>query len=167
MSCTYYREQVSLFVDNELDAGSQTKLFDHLAGCMECHLFLDSIMQFKSMKHRDTTIFPTEIDSSIFEEIKTRNYFYKLGRKGLQVKVPFWKRRVALSLPALTAMIVAVAIGISTLFVNILSVGGQPTLPPTAAVEQSTRVEKREVIVYGVPGVTVYGQSTKAGKSEL
>ena len=167
MNCKYYREQVSLFVDNELDQGSQVQLFDHLANCSECHLFLDSVMKFKSMKHQEEIAFPSEVDTNLFEEIKNRKYVYTLGRHGIEVKVPFWQRRVALSLPTLTAMIAAIILGLSTLFVNVLTLGNPLKTQQTQNVQEVRKVERQDVMVYGVPGVTVYGQTGKPARTGL
>lgn len=167
MNCNYYKEQVSLFIDNELDPGSQTQLFDHLASCSECHLFLDSVMKFKSMKNQEEIGFPSEVDTFLFEEIKRREYVYTLGKHGLEVKPPFWQRRVALSVPALTAIIAAIIIGVSTLFVNVLMLGSQPRIQQVQTLPDEKKAERQEVIVYGVPGITVYGQVAKTGKTNL
>jgi hypothetical protein len=167
MNCNRYKEQVSLFMDNELGPGEQTQLFDHLANCLDCHLFLDSIMKFKSMKHDEEIEFPDEVNQNLFEEIKRREFVYTLGKHGLEVKPPFWQRRVALSLPTLTAITAAVVILISTLFVNILSLGGQLRNPPVQTTQDLKKPERQEVIVYGVPGVTVYSHPEKPGKTGL
>ncbi len=167
MDCNDYREQVSAFVDNELNQESQTHLFDHLAVCSECHLFLDSLMKFKSLKHQDETEYPTEIDVALFEEVNRRKFIYTLGKNGIEVRQPFWQRRVALSVPALTALVAAVLIGISTLFVSLLAQGKAPRGQTVQNIPVERRVERRETIVYGVPGVTVYGQAEKRPKTGL
>ncbi|MGA9364482.1 MAG: zf-HC2 domain-containing protein [Bacteroidota bacterium] len=167
MNCNRYKEQVSLFMDNELGAGEQTQLFDHLANCLDCHLFLDSIMKFKSMKHEEEIAFPDEIDQNLFEEIKHREYVYRLGKHGLEVRAPFWQRRVALSLPTLTAITAAIVILVSTLFVNVLSLGEQPKTPPTQTTQDLKKSNRQDVIVYGVPGVTVYSSTGKPVKTGL
>jgi len=165
MNCNHYKEQVSLFMDNELGPGAQTQLFDHLANCLECHLFLDSIMKFKSMKHEEEIAFPDEIDQNLFEEIKRREYVYALGKHGLEVKAPFWQRRIALSLPALTAITTGIIILVSTLFVNVLSLGGQLKNQPMQTTQTVKKVDQKDVMVYGVPGVTVYSHSGKTEKA--
>jgi hypothetical protein len=167
MDCKHYREQVSLFIDNELGQGEQTQLFDHLANCMDCHLFLDSTMKFKSMKHGEEIAFPDEIDRNLFDEIKRREYVYSLGKNGLEVKAPFWQRRVALSLPTVTAITAAVIILVSTLFVNVLSLGGQLKNQPVQTAQDLKKADRQEVMVYGVRGVTVYGHEAKAEKSGM
>jgi hypothetical protein len=167
MNCNQYKEQVSLFMDNELGPGAQTQLFDHLANCLDCHLFLDSIMKFKSMKHEEEITFPDEIDQNLFEEIKHREYVYTLGKHGLEVKAPFWQRRIALSLPTLTAITAAVIILVSTLFVNVLSLGGQLKNQPVQTTQAVKNAEQKNVMVYGVPGVTVYSRGGKAEKPRL
>jgi hypothetical protein len=154
-------------MDNELGPGEQTQLFDHLANCLDCHLFLDSIMKFKSMKHEEEVAFPDEIDQNLFEEIKHREYIYRLGKHGLEVKAPFWQRRVALSLPTLTAITAAVVILVSTLFVNVLSLGEQLKNPPAQTTQDLKKTDRQEVIVYGVPGVTVYSSTKKPVKTGL
>ena len=167
MDCKYYKEQVSLFIDNELGQGEQTQLFDHLANCMDCHMFLDSTMKFKSMKHEEQIVFPEEIDQNIFEEIKRREYVYSLGKNGLEVKTPFWQRRIALSLPTVTAITAGVVILVSTLFVNVLSLGDQLRNQPAETSQDLKKAERQEVMVYGVPGVTVYGHRGKPGRSGM
>ncbi len=167
MNCIYYREQVSAFVDNELDPGSQTQLFDHLANCSECHLFLDSMMKFKSMKHQEELEFPAEVDGHLFEEINRRKFVYKLGKNGIQVKLPFWQRRVALPVPTLTVMIAALLIGGSTLFMNLLTQGSGSKNQSIQNALEEKKVETREIIVYGVSGVTVYGRSGTSQKTGL
>jgi hypothetical protein len=167
MDCTHYKEQVSAFVDNELDPESQTRLFDHLASCSECHLFLDSLMKFKSMKHQEELEFPEEVDEHLFEEINRRKFIYKLGKSGIEVRPPFWKRRVTLPVPTLTAILAALLIGISALFANLLAqgAGSKAQLVQNSRAEQN--VERRETIVYGVSGVTVYGHPGAAQKTGL
>lgn len=167
MNCNRYKEQVSLFMDNELGPGEQTQLFDHLANCLDCHLFLDSIMKFKSMKHEEEIAFPGEIDQYLFEEIKHREYVYRLGKHGIEVKAPFWQRRVALSLPTLTAITAAVVILVSTLFVNVLSLGEQLKSPPVQTTQDLKKTDRQDVIVYGVPGVTVYSSTRRPVKTGL
>ena len=167
MNCTNYREQVSAFVDNELDPGSQTQLFDHLANCSECHLFLDSLMKFKSMKHQEELEFPTEVDGYLFEEINRRKFVYKLGKVGIKVKPPFWERRVALPVPTLTVILAALFIGVSTLFMNFLTQSGGPKPQPAQSPVAERKVETRETIVYGVAGVTVYGRPAVAQKTGM
>ena len=167
MNCSYYREQISAFVDNELEPGSQTQLFDHLANCSECHLFLDSVMKFKSMKHQEEVMFPSDIDSDLFDEIKHREYIYTLGDNGLEVKVPFWQRRVALSIPTLTAISAVVLIVLSTLFVNVLTLGEQARTQPEQVVQDAKKVQRQDVMVYGVPGMTVYSKPEKSTKTGL
>jgi hypothetical protein len=167
MNCSHYREQVSLFMDNELAPGAQTQLFDHLANCPDCHLFLDSIMKFKSIKHEEEIAFPEEIDQNLFDKIKEREYVYTLGKHGLEIKAPFWKRRIAFSLPAFTAITAAIIILVSTLFVNVLSLGEQLKNQPVQTTQDVRKVERKDVMVYGVPGLTVYSQSRKPEKTGL
>jgi hypothetical protein len=167
MDCKYYKEQVSLFIDNELGPGEQSQLFDHLADCMDCHMFLDSTMKFKSMKHQERIAFPEEIDQNLFEEIKRREYVYSLGKNGLEVKPPFWQRRIALSLPTVTAITAAVVILVSTLFVNVISLGDQVKNQHVQTSQELRKAERQEVMVYGVPGVTVYGHQGKPGRGGM
>ena len=47
MSCERAQEQVSLWIDAELEESAQAALFGHLEGCSECRRFLDSMVRFR------------------------------------------------------------------------------------------------------------------------
>lgn len=167
MNCTDYKEQISRFVDNELEPLSQIALFDHLAECMECQLFLDSLMKFKSLKNREEVEFPSEIDEGLFNEVNRRRFVYRLGKRGLEVKTPFWERKVAMPMPALAAMIVVAVLGVSSLFVNLLAPGRALQAEASQRPQTERVVQTRETIVYGLPAMTVYGQDTRTNRTGL
>ena len=52
MNCTGYHEDVSRYIDRELDEGRIAPLFAHLAGCENCRGFLGSMMALRSTLHR-------------------------------------------------------------------------------------------------------------------
>ena len=51
MNCTVYHEEVSRYIDRELDEGRLAPLFAHLAGCEHCRGFLGSMMELRSTLH--------------------------------------------------------------------------------------------------------------------
>jgi anti-sigma factor RsiW len=52
MNCTVYHEDVSRFIDRELEESRTAPLYGHLAGCKHCRAFLGSMMELRSTLHR-------------------------------------------------------------------------------------------------------------------
>jgi predicted anti-sigma-YlaC factor YlaD len=66
MNCTAYHEEVSRYIDRELDEGRIVSLFAHLAGCKDCRGFLGSMMELRSAIHRlPVPGVPATLDSRI------------------------------------------------------------------------------------------------------
>jgi predicted anti-sigma-YlaC factor YlaD len=48
MNCEQYQENISQFIDGELDIESESNLFRHLGECNECRGFLKETMSLRS-----------------------------------------------------------------------------------------------------------------------
>ncbi len=115
-NCKQYHEMINMFVDTELDQDSQHQLFKHLALCDECEEFLDVIMKFKVAKQQDQIEYPPELDSMVFEELKVRKNVYTIGKiDPPAVKIPFWRRQIALSFPIAAVLVLSFLIGVGSL----------------------------------------------------
>ena len=163
--CKHYREMVSLFVDTELEQVNEHALLKHLAGCSECQAYLDILMKFKVVKQKDHVEYPTELDSSIFEELKVRKNVYAYGKidpQPVPVRLPLWKRRIAISMPLAAAFMFVVLLGLGSIIYTFEG----PTGPVRQSIETiflgHPRVEVRDQFIYPMPMQTVI-----AGKEQL
>ncbi len=109
MNCTVYHEEVSLYIDRELDEGRIVSLFAHLAGCKNCRGFLGSMMELRSALHRlPAPAVPATLD--------TRIRRIRPGRRNpvpvvFDRMISWWNRRLSISVPALagTALLLLTA----------------------------------------------------------
>jgi anti-sigma factor RsiW len=113
MNCTHYREDVSRYVDRELDEGRIALLFAHLAGCTGCREFLDSMMALRSTLHRlPAPAVPATLDRRIHAIRPDR-------RKPIPLLIDlvhgWWNRRLVIPVPALagTALLILSAVLVS------------------------------------------------------
>ncbi len=161
--CKQYREMVSLFIDTELEQGHEHALFKHLGGCEECQSYLDVLMKFKVVRQRDQAEYPTELDSSIFEELKIRKNVYAFGKIEPQpVRLPLWKRRIALSMPLVAAFMFVVLLGLGSIIFNIEGPLGPLKQGIVSIFQGHPRIEVRDQFIYPMPMQTVV-----AGKEQL
>jgi anti-sigma factor RsiW len=99
MNCTVYHEDMSRYIDRDLDEGRTASLFGHLAGCEQCRAFLGSLMELRSALHR---LPPPGVPATLDRRI--RNI-----RPGRRRSVPvlfdrisyWWNRRLPVPVPAL------------------------------------------------------------------
>jgi len=47
-SCNEYQQQISQYIDNQLEDSDTSELFRHLGDCEECRDFLKSILKLRS-----------------------------------------------------------------------------------------------------------------------
>ncbi len=161
--CKRYREMVSLFIDTELEQGHEHILFKHLAGCEECQSYLDVMMKFKVVRQRDQVEYPSELDSSIFEELKIRKNVYSIGKIDPQpIHLPLWKRRIALSMPLVAAFIFVVLLGLGLIIYNIEGPTGPIRQSIVTMFQGHPRIEVRDQFIYPMPMQTVV-----AGKDQI
>ena len=151
--CGQYREMINMFVDTELEQDSQHQLFKHLSACNECQNFLEVLMKFKVVRQHDTVEYPAELDSMIFEELKVRKNVYTIGK--VDPRIPFWKRRFALSFPMAAVFVLAFALSVGSI---LYTIGGKvlPIRESLAAmIQQGRQYEKvfviQEAYVYPQP----------------
>lgn len=162
-NCKQYREMVSLFIDTELEQDDEHALFRHLAGCEECQSYLDVLMKFKVAKQRDHMEYPSELDSSIFEELKIRKNVYALGKIDPQpVHLPLWKRRIAVSMPLAAAFMFVILLGLGSIIYSIEGPMGPVRQSIVSMFQAHPRVEVRDQFIYPMPMQTVV-----AGKEQL
>ena len=99
MNCTPYREDVSRYVDRELDEGRIALLFAHLAGCTGCREFLGSMMELRSALHRlPAPSVPATLDRRIRAIRPDRR---KLILLLIDPVHAWWNRRLLIPVPAL------------------------------------------------------------------
>jgi hypothetical protein len=60
MNCKRAKEQISLFLDERLDPGSQSKLNEHLEGCSDCTNYLDDLKTGLAMLRDEAMESPSE-----------------------------------------------------------------------------------------------------------
>jgi hypothetical protein len=162
-NCKRYREMVSLFIDTELEQENEHAMLRHLAGCEECQSYLDVMMKFKVVKQHDQVEYPSELDSSIFEELKIRKNVYALGKIDPQpVHLPLWKRRIAVSMPLAAAFVFAVLLGLGSIIYSIEGPAGPVRQSIVAMFQGRPRIEVRDQFIYPMPMQTVV-----AGKEQL
>ncbi len=153
--CRHYREWISMFIDTELESDSQQKLFKHLAVCDECQEFLDVQMKFKVARQNDEIEYPIELDSMIFEELKVRKNVYALGKIDPPAeRVPFWRRRVALSVPTAAALVMMSLLSVGTFM---YAVDGK-ILPIRQSIISLLKQERQYEKVFVVQEAYVYPQ---------
>ncbi len=152
--CRQYREMVSLFVDTELEQEHEHALLKHLAGCPECQSYLDILMKFKVVKQKDQIEYPSELDSSIFEELKVRKNVYAFGKIDPQpapVRLPLWKRRIAISMPLAAAFMFVLLLGLGSIVYTFEGPTGPIRQSIEAIFQAHPRVEVRDQFIYPMP----------------
>jgi len=77
-----FQELVSLFIDRELDAGREQKLFGHLSDCEDCRTFLKAAMILQN-DILDTK--PSGVPSMALESLPKGRVLNRIWRK----RVPF------------------------------------------------------------------------------
>jgi anti-sigma factor RsiW len=117
MNCEEANDLTSRFVDNELEAGSQDRLFEHLSVCPDCQSFLRAVLQIRKVIEREAVAFPEEIDAQVLGKLN--------GRKS----PPLWKRSWRVPLPVAAAAMLLVAMGVTTSFLLALSGADSPGRP--------------------------------------
>jgi anti-sigma factor RsiW len=109
MNCTLYHEDVSRYIDRELDEGRIAVLFAHLAGCTGCREFLGSMMELRSTLHR---IPPPGVPATLDRRIESiRPGRRKSAPAVLDRVYSWWNRRLLVPVPALagTALLLLTA----------------------------------------------------------
>lgn len=161
--CKQYRELVSLFIDTELEQENEHALFKHLANCEECQSYLDVLMKFKVVRQRDQVEYPSELDSSIFEELKVRKNVYAFGKIDPQpIRLPIWKRRIAISMPLAATFMFVILIGLGSIIYGIEGPTGPVRQSITAMFQGQPRIKVRDQFIYPMPV-----QNVVAGKERL
>jgi anti-sigma factor RsiW len=99
MNCAAYHEDVSRYIDRELDEGRIALLFVHLGGCAGCRDFLSSIMELRSALHRlPAPSAPATLDRRIHAIRPGRQ---RLTPLLIDLVHGWWNRRLLIPVPAL------------------------------------------------------------------
>jgi anti-sigma factor RsiW len=99
MNCTLYHEDVSRYIDRELDEDRIAVLFDHLAGCTGCRAYLGSMMELQSTLHQlPAPGVPATLDCRIQNIRPGRR---KPAPAVLDRMSTWWNRRLLVPVPAL------------------------------------------------------------------
>jgi len=113
MNCAAYHDDVSRYIDRELDESRTALLFAHLAGCTGCREFLGSMMGLRSTLHRlPTPSVPATLDRRIHAIRPGRQKITPLLIDRVHA---WWNRRLLIPVPALavTALLILSAVLVS------------------------------------------------------
>jgi len=95
MNCEQYQENVSQFIDGELDNASELSLFQHLGECDKCRGFLKDTMNLHTeLLSEQVVIVPELLDRKILSNsiasssnIKRINYSFEWIKRGRMISL--------------------------------------------------------------------------------
>jgi predicted anti-sigma-YlaC factor YlaD len=95
MNCEQYQENISQFIDGELECASETSLFQHLSTCDECCRFLKETMNLRSeLLNKQTVTVPERLKNNILAKIVTpsitfwpKNHNFEWLRQGRMISL--------------------------------------------------------------------------------
>lgn len=159
MNCEQRKEQVSLFIDGELDPGEHSALLSHLGECPDCTAFFEVLLKVKEAGRAERAAYPAGLDEAILDNVAARQpRRQKQGVPGTSGKI-FWNRRISLPLPLAAAVVVLIV----TLALMVIRSSKRETVAeqipgPTPVAAQEYPGQRAPVnFVYGMPEVKVYG----------
>jgi anti-sigma factor RsiW len=69
MNCENYQENISQFIDGELDSASESNLFQHLGSCEHCRTFLKNILSLRNtLTVSQQMIVPASLDQRVLNQ---------------------------------------------------------------------------------------------------
>jgi len=140
------------YLDGELQAGSQSSLFSHMADCGECRSMMESVLVFRRMIRQEFISLPPAADDVFFSrlaELKQRED--QICRS--EDRSPLWNLRKSISLrTAVLAAVVVFIVGL--LFPTPLRVEYVTPLISTEVERVSFPVEQSVMYVF-YPGIDV------------
>jgi predicted anti-sigma-YlaC factor YlaD len=78
MNCEQYQEQISQFIDSELESVNEPRLFHHLSACDECRGFLKETMSLRSeLLNTQSPTVPEQLKRNILAKIVTASISFR------------------------------------------------------------------------------------------
>jgi Putative zinc-finger len=155
MNCTKYQEQISQFVDGELETRLQVELFRHLADCVPCQTLIDDSVRLKEDIRNERIPYPQELDDAILGQILRSHPGSAAVQGNNRRPESGWSRRVAVPLHlAVSIVIIIVVTGI--LLGRVLFPSEDSRRQPATTRADSAQMHPAN-FVYGIPPVEIYG----------
>jgi anti-sigma factor RsiW len=115
MNCEWYEEQISAFVDHEIDDQQGAAVFMHLGTCSSCRIFLASLQKIRSTIPVTLEEVPASLDARV-RAIPGREL-----KKGdlasiVQRTAAWWKHRLAIPAPAFAVLILMLLMSAAMIF---------------------------------------------------
>jgi predicted anti-sigma-YlaC factor YlaD len=113
MTCEGYQEQVSQFIDNELEERDAPALFSHLSTCEECRGFLRTTMRLRAgLQEQAPLLAPNHLDEKVMGARPASKRFApdRVAIPGVTPTI-VWKRRISLPVPVAAVVIVLLMLG--------------------------------------------------------
>jgi anti-sigma factor RsiW len=103
MNCVQYEEQISAYIDHELDDAQTAALFEHLGVCSSCRTFLTITLQLRSTLSAHTTTVPATLD----ERIDSLGRVGPLRQRSAMAHraAAWWRHRLAVPAPAFALLV--------------------------------------------------------------
>jgi hypothetical protein len=155
MNCASYQEQISQFIDGELELRMQVDLFRHLSVCAACQMRIDGSVRLKEAIRNERIPYPPELDDAILGKILRSTPEPAMASGDPRRRENIWSRRITAPLH------LAVSIVIIIVLAGILL--GRALFPPEDSRRQpaTTRADNTQtqpaIFVYGMAPVEIYG----------
>ncbi|HUN65144.1 MAG TPA: hypothetical protein VMW43_03520 [Bacteroidota bacterium] len=152
MNCREQQEIIQEYLDDGGNDRMQESLFGHIAGCMECRAFFDSILRTRSAGRSDSTSCPSALDDAVLSLIPR-------GKDRFSPPVPSDRRipRLVLSY-SFAALLCAVTFGLGLLLRDEIF----PRQNPVRITAGSGSMVPTVIMIYGLPPVDVQGIPVKS-----
>jgi hypothetical protein len=155
MNCTKYQEQISQFIDGELELRMQVDLFRHLSVCAACQMRIDGSVRLKEAIRNERIPYPRELDDAILGQIVRSTPEPAMAPGVLRQRESGWSRRITAPLHLAVSIVIIIVLAGMLL--------GRALFPPEDSRRQpaTTRADNAQtqpaIFVYGMPPVEIYG----------
>jgi len=155
MNCDDFQENASRFMDGQLEASDQARLFAHLSSCSDCRSFLASSVRTREVLRKDPVRVPDGIDDQLFELLS--------GRQALRSDIQqrqrsFWLREVHLSYPlAAAAMLLVVLASVLFSLLFMRTSAADSTMDKILGGGPAAAGRQTVVVIYQLPEERVVG----------
>ena len=140
MNCDTYEEQLSAWMDNEINDEETKSLFGHLHGCQACREAFRSAQRLRlNLREEQPPMAPAELDEKVMSLIP-RPRIYAGDRKAIRIVA--WRRRVSLPLPVAAVVALLLMIGSAAISLKLF---------------ESQKTQTQTIYITTLPAVDVYG----------
>ena len=132
MKCDEMQLNISMYVDDALEAHSQEKMFAHLATCRECRMFLRRTLDLRAA----FAAFPwPEVPLSLDRRVMAKHLKRGKSLKGATEKIRMlWSHRLSVPLPS-DALVALALITVTVLSISLLQRPDVVSVPCLPAVD--------------------------------